>query len=322
MLEALELESNGFSIPRLLGVVNITQSRAEQIIKLLSLESPSPITKQGTRWQLAPVRLSNEFWQRAERRAEVRRYEQGQMQEYVSLTSGHMEFLISALDGNTESVQVPDLLPFPVEVNTEMAQKALEFLSRTNLPIEPRKRWPAGGLPQLGLSGNIREEHRAEMGRALCRWGDAGWGNLVRSGKYQHNHFSDELVAASVRCMEEWNSHPSPSWVTCIPSRRHPDLVPDFAERLANALGLPFCASLVKSDDRPEQKGMANSSHQAHNVDGSLILLQNSVLPGPVLLVDDMVDSRWTFTIAAALLRQHGCSGVFPFALADTGTSD
>ena len=159
------------------------------------------------------------------------------------------------------------------------------------------------------------------MGRALCRWGDAGWGNLARSGKYQHNHFSDELVAASVQCMEEWNPHPSPSWVTCIPSMRHPDLVPNFAERLANALGLPFRAALVKSTDRPEQKGMVNSSHQAHNVDGSLVLLQNSTLPGPVLLVDDMVDSRWTFTIAAALLRRHGCSGVFPFALADTGTT-
>ena len=37
---------------------------------------------------------------------------------------------------------------------------------------------------------------------------------------------------------------------------------------------------------------------------------------GPCLLVDDMVDSRWTFTVAAAVLRQAGCGAVFPLALA------
>ncbi|HYH45640.1 MAG TPA: phosphoribosyltransferase, partial [Thermoanaerobaculia bacterium] len=36
----------------------------------------------------------------------------------------------------------------------------------------------------------------------------------------------------------------------------------------------------------------------------------------PVLLVDDVVDSRWTMTIAAALLRQAGSGPVWPVALA------
>jgi len=38
-----------------------------------------------------------------------------------------------------------------------------------------------------------------------------------------------------------------------------------------------------------------------------------------VLLVDDMVDSRWTLTVAAWLLRSHGCGAVWPLALAQTG---
>jgi ATP-dependent DNA helicase RecQ len=37
---------------------------------------------------------------------------------------------------------------------------------------------------------------------------------------------------------------------------------------------------------------------------------------GPVLLVDDLLDSRWTLTVAGALLRRHGASSVLPFALA------
>jgi ATP-dependent DNA helicase RecQ len=41
-------------------------------------------------------------------------------------------------------------------------------------------------------------------------------------------------------------------------------------------------------------------------------------MEGPVLLVDDIVDSRWTMTVVAALLRQAGCGPVYPLALADT----
>jgi ATP-dependent DNA helicase RecQ len=36
----------------------------------------------------------------------------------------------------------------------------------------------------------------------------------------------------------------------------------------------------------------------------------------PVLLVDDLVDSRWTMTVAGRELRRHGSGPVLPFALA------
>jgi ATP-dependent DNA helicase RecQ len=36
----------------------------------------------------------------------------------------------------------------------------------------------------------------------------------------------------------------------------------------------------------------------------------------PVLVVDDVVDSGWTLTVAALLLREHGSGPVYPFALA------
>ena len=84
---------------------------------------------------------------------------------------------------------------------------------------------------------------------------------------------------------------------------------------------LPFAAVLVKTDDRPEQKTMANSVQQARNIDGSLAIA-NQPYDGPVLLVDDMVDSRWTMTVAAWLLRTHGSGEVWPLALALTGRGE
>lgn len=319
VLNALEGAPAGLSVPELMGRVNLSKGRIEKTIDLLSLESPAPIARQGTQWQLTAATLSEAFWQRAKRLTELRRNEQRQMQEYVSLTTGHMEFLIRALDGDPGTIRPPTLPPLPTTVDPALVWEAVAFLRRTSLPIEPRSLWPAGGMPQYRLSGRIAPNLQAQPGKVLCIWGDAGWGDLVRQGKYRDRHFADELVEACMRLVREWNPQPVPSWVTSIPSLRHPELVHDFARRLAAALNLPFYAVLVKTENRPQQKSMANSTQQARNVDGSLVINMRPLPAGPVLLVDDMVDSRWTVTVAAWLLRSHGSGEVLPLALALTG---
>ena len=319
VLSALLSVRSGLSVPGLLTLLNLSKGRIEKTIALLSLESPAPMVKQGSKWQLTAATLSEESWQRAERLTALRHEEQRQMQEYVSLTSGHMEFLIRALDSNPVNVQLPNIPALPTTADPALVQAAVAFLRRTSLPIEPRKQWPAGGLPAIDQRGKIEPGYQAEQGRALCIWGDAGWGQLVRQGKYQDNRFANELVGACIELIRNWNPEPSPTWVTCIPSRRHPNLVPDFARRLAASLGLSFHAVLERTDERPQQKSMANSSQQARNVDGSLAIVGGDIPTGPVLLIDDMVDSRWTLTIATWLLRSHGSGEVFPLALSYTG---
>jgi len=319
VLDALQAAPNGLSVPELLGRINLSKGRIDKTISLLSLESPAPIAKQGTKWQLTAANLSEAFWERAERLTELRRDEQRQMQEYVSLPSGHMEFLIQALDGDPSTVHAPALPLLPTATDPALVREAVAYLRRTSLPIEPRRQWPAGGMPQHGTRGHIAPALQAQPGKALCIWGDAGWGSLVRQGKYRDRRFADELVEACAVLVREWNPQPAPAWVTCIPSLRHPDLLPDFARRLAAALNLPFHAVLEKTDNRPEQKTMANSIQQARNIDGSLAISGRALHAGSVLLVDDMVDSRWTLTVAAWLLRSHGGGEVFPLALARTG---
>lgn len=321
VLEALEKEHYGLSIPELLSRVNLSKGRIEKTIALLSLESPAPIAKQGSKWQLTAAALSEGFWVRAERLTALRRDEHQQMQAYVSLPFGeHMGFLIRALDGDSSVVSPPTLAPLPIHVNDDLVRDAVAFLRRTSLPIQPRLQWPAGGMPLSHMQGKIPENLRAQPGKALCTWDDAGWGQLVKQGKYRDHHFADSLVAACVKMIDGWNPQPTPAWVTCIPSLRHPDLVPDFAQRLAGALNLPFHRLLQKTDNRPEQKTMANSAQQARNIDGSLALNGQAVPDGPVLLIDDMVDSRWTLTVAAWLLRKGGSGAVWPLALSQTGS--
>ncbi|MDX0056939.1 RecQ family ATP-dependent DNA helicase [Sinorhizobium meliloti] len=320
VLEALEKEPNGLSVPQLLSRVNLSKGRVEKTIALLSLEAPAPITKQNSKWQLTAATLNEGFWERAERLTALRRDEHQQMQEYVNLPFGqHMGFLIRALDGNASLVTEPALPALSTAVNADLVKEAVAFLRRTSLPIEPRKKWPDGGMPEYNVRGSIALDHQAQAGKALCVWGDSGWGSLVRKGKYHDRHFSDDLVAACVKMIHEWNPHPAPGWVTCVPSLRHPNLVPNFSKRLADALGLPFLMIIAKTDDRPEQKTMANSTQQARNIDGSLTINTQPVPPLPVLLVDDMVDSRWTLTVSAWLLRKNGGGEVWPIALSQTG---
>ena len=319
VLTALEATPDGLSVPSLLAEVNVSKGRIDKTIALLSLEAPAPIAKVGTKWQLTAAVLSDEFWARAERLTQLRREEQSQMREYVMLEDGHMEYLISALDGEPGAIQSPALPVLSVNTTPELVQQAIQFLRRISVPIEPRKQWPTGGLPLYDLQGIIPSGLRAESGKALCIWRDAGWGVVVQRGKYEYGRFADELVHACAQMLAEWSPQPPPQWVTCIPSRRHPDLVPEFASRLANQLQLPFHQVLEKSEDRAEQKLMANSSQQARNVDGSLSLCEGLIFESPVLLVDDMVDSRWTLTVAAWLLRSNGSGEVWPLALALAG---
>ena len=320
VLGALNEAPEGLSIPDLMTCVNMSKGRIEKTITALSLESPAPIAKQGTKWQLTAAELGDGFWARADRLTKLRRAELQQMQEYVSRPFGqHMGFLIDALDGDSSTVSPPSLPPLSEDVDQLLVREAEEFLCRTSLPIEPRKQWPVGGMPQYGIHTASTIPYQAQPGKALCVWGDAGWGGLIRQGKYHDGHFSDDLVAACVKMIAEWNPQPAPTWVTCVPSLRHPDLVPNFAQRLAAALGLPFHMVIAKTDDRPEQKTMANSTQQARNIDGSLALNGQPIPPGPVVLVDDMVDSRWTLTVSAWLLRKSGSGAVWPMALSQTG---
>ena len=108
-------------------------------------------------------------------------------------------------------------------------------------------------------------------------------------------HFSDELVDATVRLVRSWAPQPRPAWVTCVPSRRDPALVASFAARVADGLRLPFRDVVHKVRANRPQSEMANTAQQTRNVAGAFEVTA-PVPPGPVLLVDDTVDSRWTLT--------------------------
>ena len=201
------------------------------------------------------------------------------------------------------------------------AVRAARFLRHSEMPLECKKQVAAGAFVEYGFTGNLPGALRAETGRILSRWGDAGWGSLVAYDKH-NDHFRDELVeAVAEMIVERWRPDPMPEWVTSVPSRHHPDLVPDFATRLANHLGLPFFPAIAKVKDNEPQKAQQNRFRQCRNLDGVFEVVMPTP-DGSVLLVDDVFDSGWTMTVIAALLRQGGSGPVWPVALAKSSAGD
>ena len=169
-------------------------------------------------------------------------------------------------------------------------------------------------------SGQLKSVIPAGMllqpGRALCLWGDAGWGAEVAQCKYETGSFSDALVNAALHLIKhKWKPEPALAWVAAVPSNRRLKLTQSFAERLAVQLGLPFHDVLRKAREVPPQKEMQNSVQQLRNVIG-VFSIEGAVPRGPVLLVDDVIDSGWTLCYLGAMLQAHGSGPVFPFALA------
>ena len=323
IIRILDESDNGLSVPEMQRVLNLRKSQIDKTIKFLTVESPSPILKTDSKWKVTATASSYNINQEyVDSIISIRRLEQRQMQEYMQHTDCLMAFLQAALDdpssddcGRCQNCSPGQLIHETYD--DALANRAGLYLRRSYQPISPRKQWPAKNMfEQSELSGyQIPPDQQASEGRALSLWRDAGWGQLVAQGKYQTNRFSDELVTACVEMLQNWMPDPPPRWVTCIPSLNHPELVPDFAVRLANALNLTFVPCIQKGRANRQQKEMENSYQQARNLDG-VFSITNQCRGEECLLIDDMVDSGWTFTVATVLLRQAGCAAVYPLALA------
>lgn len=93
---------------------------------------------------------------------------------------------------------------------------------------------------------------------------------------------------------------------------------PGLCQAAGGSLGVALRPIVSKVRDNDPQKAQQNGYYRCRNLDG-VFDIKIPVPEGPVLLVDDVVDSGWTLTVIAALLRQAGSGAVWPLALATSG---
>lgn len=318
VLKVIEEAPQGVTKGYLLTKLNMRQGRIDDSLKMLDLAMA--IRHDNRKY----VRTPNPWTPEADRISRVtklRYHELQAMKDFVDYQDCYMEKISNELDdpykakcGKCSNCQ--QTLFFPDTVRHEHVIEAKEFFKRSHLQFEPRRQIPGGLINEKQIS--ITAEMINETGHVLCNYGDVGWGHLVKEDKYEHGHFRDELVNALAdmiresECMREKNV-----WVTAVPSLRRPELVKSLAKRVAERLGFPFFEIITKIHDTEEQKHKENSFQQAQNAFQSFGV-RESIPKSPVILIDDMVDSKWTLTVCGYRLKGQGVAKVFPFVLAST----
>lgn len=323
ILKALE-EHDGLTLFEIEPLLNIRHGQVEKVLKILSVETPAPIIKQGSKW----YRTLNDFTldrDRIARLTNLREQEWNEIKNYIQEQRCLMAFLRLALDDPNpdpcgKCANCLDKPLFSSEVSQSLLNEAIRFLKHAEMIFDPKKQMAKDAFRIYDFSTNIPRKLQAQEGRILSRWGDAGWGEMVSDNK-KAGYFQSELVdAAADMYLKRWKPHPHPEWVTCVPSKNNPKLVPDYAKRLALKIGLPFIDAIEKTRDNEPQKLQQNRFHQCRNLDG-VFNIRQQIPSSPVLLIDDVIDSGWTITVLAALLQQSGSGPVFPLALATSANS-
>ncbi|MBF8187367.1 RecQ family ATP-dependent DNA helicase [Nonomuraea sp. K274] len=315
------LEERGvMSTPALETAVDLSRSRLEMMLKVLDVDGAVRRVKGG--WE-----ATGESWaydtERYTRIAAERRAEQQAMLDYLTTTECREQYLRGHLDddsatpcGRCDNCTGRHRSP---EISARAVESARERLSRPGVEIEARKQWPTG-LPDL--SGRIKADLGAEPGRALGRLTDIGWGNRLRDLlNGADGPMADDMFKAVVQVLSAWDWRERPVAVVNVPSATRPLLVRAFAERLAQVGRLTYLGELGYRAGTPGQQ--FNSAKRVQAIRNTLAMpkeLSASIAQcgGPVLLVDDRVDTGWTMTLGAALVRHAGAPAVLPLALATT----
>ncbi len=305
---------------------NLSFGNIEKALKFLSTEDPSPIFKDGTTFYRTAIDYQLPL-ERIERLSELKTEEWQQLQSYSTHTQCLMRFLAEALDdplaedcGKCANCDPASTLE--IDVSQQLAINALDFLKYRYIKIRPRKRFGASGalaseaFPSYQLPYQ-NATWQAEDGLALSRWKDGVWGNVVAAGKAA-DQFSDDLLAPMVKMIRSMPVEQQPKWLTYVPSPRHPTLVKNFAHKLAAALGLHCSDAVTIALEKAPQKTMENSFRRSENLDGAFAVDSAQVYVDPVFLLDDAVDSGWTFTVVTALLKRANAGKVYPVALTST----
>jgi ATP-dependent DNA helicase RecQ len=317
VLAALESSDGPLWTVRIEEHVNLPLGRIEHVLKQLDVEGV--VRRVSAQRYERTLKAWTYPRERIEALATIRRSEQTEMENYATGSGCRMAFLVDALDdhGYTTCGLCDNCTgsSFASALSPVLVLDAQRFLDHQFGIIEPRK--------QDSRRQTIPENERLEIGKYLSRWGDVGHGQAVRRGKQETGRFEESLVIAVAEMIREWNPTPIPTAVTFVPSLNHPALVTDVATRIAMKLGLPVLDLVERIRPGNPQKTMQNSSHQSANVESAFVINLDQLAHielEPVILIDDVVDSRWTMTEIGRLLRRSGFPNVFPVALATSAS--
>jgi len=339
VLGALGEAGSALSTVALEARVDLRRTPLELLLKVLAVDGAVERVGGGWRATGSPWHYDAERYARI---AEARVDEQDSMVIYQDTAGCRMEYITSVLDDETAAAcgRCDNCAGrwFPVDVAASAADAAGQTLRRAGIAVEPRLQWPSG-MDRLGVAvkGKIKPDQSVSEGRVLARLTDLGWGGALRelfAAGSPDRAVDPAMLQACVQVLREWSGAEGgtpwsgvgrPAAVVSIPSRSKPQLVESLAQGIAGIGRMPYLGQLQPQHGGPTGARGGNSAYRLAGVWDRLIVGPDlaQALAGtggqPVLLVDDLIDSRWTMTVSALALRQAGVGAVLPLALAQAG---
>ncbi|QSZ50885.1 RecQ family ATP-dependent DNA helicase [Arthrobacter sp. D5-1] len=319
--------------------VDLRRTPLELLLKVLAVDGA--VERVGGGWRSTGVPWNYDA-DRYSRIAEARVDEQDSMVIYQDTAGCRMEYITSVLDDETAAAcgRCDNCAGrwFPVDVAASAADAAGQTLRRAGIAVEPRLQWPSG-MDRLGVAvkGKIKPDESVSEGRILARLTDLGWGGSLRelfAAGAPDRAVDPAMLQACVQVLREWSGAEGgtpwsgvgrPAAVVSVPSRSKPQLVGTLAQGIAGIGQMPYLGQLQPQHGGPTGARGGNSAYRLAGVWDRLVVGPDlaQALAGlggqPVLLVDDLIDSRWTMTVSARALRQAGVGAVLPLALAQAG---
>ena len=293
------------------AATGIRRGRLETLLKILAVDEV--VTKSRDGWEATGRAwyFDEQKWSDLRR---VRAAEADLMRRYAHGEGCLMEFLQRALDDPDPRpcgrCSVCDgRLPAPgARPSSELVEAARRFFRGRDVVIEPRKLWVRGLADRKGKIAGVAP------GRALAFADDPAWGDVLRMLWQRDAPAPPEVLDGLVQVLVRWSaSWERPVAVVAMPSRRFPLLVGSLAEQVARVGRLPLVDALGVSGPPPTAE--AASAVRARDLLARTSVRDGVSFDGPVLLVDDTVQTRWTVTVASALLAEAGASQVMPLAV-------
>ncbi|MEO3940150.1 RecQ family ATP-dependent DNA helicase [Paenarthrobacter nicotinovorans] len=319
--------------------VDLRRTPLELLLKVLAVDGA--VERVGGGWRSTGLPWNYDA-ERYARIAEARVDEQDSMVIYQDTAGCRMEYITSVLDDETAAAcgRCDNCAGrwFPVDVAASASDAAGQTLRRAGIALEPRLQWPSG-MDRLGVpvKGKIKPDESVAEGRILARLTDLGWGGALRelfAAGAPDRPVDPAMLQACVQVLREWSGAEGgtpwsgagrPAAVVSIPSRSKPQLVESLAQGIAGIGRMPYLGQLQPQHGGPTGARGGNSAYRLAGVWDRLQVGPDlaQALAGlggqPVLLVDDLIDSRWTMTVSARALRQAGVGAVLPLALAQAG---
>jgi ATP-dependent DNA helicase RecQ len=297
--------------------VELSRTRLETMLKVLDVDGACRRVRGG--WEATGAEWIYDA-ERYHRVAAAREREQQAMLDYLRTDRCRMWFLRDQLDdpeaaecGRCDNCGGLDLA---TDLSGEAVEAAVARLSRPGVVIEPRKMWPTA-LPELGLDLKGKIADPPAEGRAVARLTDLGYGGQLRdlfAPGTPDGPVPEPLARAVIEVLGDWQ--PKIDSIVVVESTSRPTLTVDLASGLGRYLGVPVIGRFAIADDSvgPGQ-GAVNSAQRVAALTRRFELRLDE-RGDRVLLVDDLVVTGWTLTLASRALRDAGASEVLPLTLA------